>query len=174
MGNRIQQSYPNASFETEHAKNAFDMLFASDEPYFRVQWQNPNLKSANPETIKPTLESFPLSDFQLGPSLEEESSMILTIKQEALLKYGIAPEQIINQLQRVLGEYKISELKQFAIITPVVLETDQNAFADLLKTAKVRNSEGKTYALQNFVEYEWGNRLKKSPQMCLVLISLST
>ncbi|WP_340153336.1 efflux RND transporter permease subunit [uncultured Marivirga sp.] len=161
LGNRVKQSYSKASFETANAKNAFDMLFASDEPYFRVQWQDPGLKNADPESIKPTLESFPTDDFQLGPSLEEESSMILTIKQPKLLQYGIRPEQIISQLERVLGNYKISELKQFAIITPVVLETDQKAFEDLLKTAKVRNSEGRSYALRNFVEYEWGNRLKK-------------
>lgn len=77
------------------------------------------------------------------------------------MHYGISPEQIINQLERVLGNYKISELKQFAIITPVVLETDEKAFADLLKTAKVKNNEGKSYALGNFVDYDWGNRLKK-------------
>lgn len=158
---QVRHAYPKASYKNENAKNAFDMLFASEEPYFRVQWQDPNLKNANPETVKPVLESFPADKFQVGPSLEEESSMILTIKKPKLLQYGIRPEQIISQLERVLGNYKISELKQFAIITPVVLETDQKAFEDLLKTAKVRNSEGKSYALRNFVEYEWGNRLKK-------------
>ncbi|WMN11419.1 efflux RND transporter permease subunit [Marivirga salinae] len=161
LENQVIQSYPKASFEKENAKNAFDMLFASEEPYFRVQWQDPSLKNANPESVKPVLENFPTDNFQAGPSLEEESSMIMTIKQKELLRYSIAPEQIISQLQRVLGNYKISELKQFAIITPVVLETDEKAFADLLKIAKVKNSEGKSYALQNFVDYEWGTRLKK-------------
>ncbi|SMG37994.1 Multidrug efflux pump subunit AcrB [Marivirga sericea] len=157
----VEQSYSKASFEKENAKNAFDMLFASDEPYFRVQWQDPGLKNADPQSIKPKLENFPADQYQLGPSLEEESSMIMMIKQAELLRYGIAPDQIISQLQRVLGDYKISELKQFAIITPVVLETDAKAFEDLLKAAKVKNSEGKSYALGNFVEYEWGNKLKK-------------
>ncbi|HET8860113.1 efflux RND transporter permease subunit [Marivirga sp.] len=161
LENRVRQSYPKASFEKENAKNAFDMLFASEDPYFRVQWQDPNLKNSNPESVKSVLESFPTNNFLAGPSLQEESSMIMSIKQKKLLQYGIAPEQIINQLQRILGNYKITELKQFAIITPVVLETDEKAFAELLKIAKVKNSEGKSYALENFVDYEWGNRLKK-------------
>jgi multidrug efflux pump subunit AcrB len=161
LENRLYQSYPKASYEKENAKNAFDMLFASEEPYFRVQWQDPSLKNTNPETVSPVLQKFPSNNYQIGPSLEEESSMILTIKQQKLLQYGIAPEQIISQLQRVLGNYKISELKQFAIITPVVLETEQKVFEDLLKSAKVKNQDGESYAIQNFVEYQWGNRLKK-------------
>lgn len=161
LEHRLKQSYPKASFEKEHAKNAFDMLFASDEPYFRIQWQDPNLKSADPQAVKAVLESFPIGNYQAGASLAEESSMILTINQKKLLQYGIRPEQIINQLERVLGNYKISELKQFAIITPVVLETEQKVFEDILKTAEVKNSEGKSYALKNFVEYQWGERLKK-------------
>jgi len=158
---KVKQSYPKASFEKENAKNAFDMLFASEEPYFRIQWQDPNLKNANPESVKKVLKDFPINNFQAGPSLEEESSMILTIKQQVLLRYGISVSQVIAQLERVLGDYKISELKQFAIITPVILETDQKTFEDLLKTAKVKNNERENYALQNFVEYEWGHRLKK-------------
>jgi len=158
---RLKKSYPRASFERKNAKNAFDMLFASEEPFFRVQWQDPNLKEADPAAVKQKLKTFPIKDFEPGPSLQEESSMIMNIKQQELLKYGISPEQIISQLQRVLGNYKISELKQFAIITPVMLETNQKAFEDLLSIAKVKNAEGKTYELKNFVSYDWGTRLKK-------------
>jgi hypothetical protein len=78
---QLKHSYPQASYEKENAKNAFDMLFASEEPYFRVQWQDPSLKNANPESVKPVLETFPAENYQAGPSLEEESSMIMTIKQ---------------------------------------------------------------------------------------------
>ncbi len=161
LRDRIKDQYPMANFSTLEAKNAFDMLFDTNENYFEVKWRDPGLKENDAQAVKSVLNDFPVKNYIQGASLDEETSIILRVNQSKLLQYGIGADPLLTQLERALGEFQISELKQFSVITPIVLQAPQNEFRRLIETTSIENSEGANYALSNFIDYQWGTRLKK-------------
>ncbi|MDP3472974.1 MAG: efflux RND transporter permease subunit, partial [Algoriphagus sp.] len=77
---RLQTDFPLATFILGDAPNAFDQLFSSNMPHYEVRWKD--LKAKKPieaAKMKPWLEDFPTKNWETGPGLQEESSVVFTL-----------------------------------------------------------------------------------------------
>ena len=157
----LDSNYPNADYQIGDAPNAFDQLFNSSLPYYEVRWKDLAAKEpVSEEKMGPWLSQFPTSEWERGPGLEKESSVIFTLKAEKLATYRISVEQIQSQLQKLFGSYLITDIRRFGEVTPVRLKEPQDRFEDLLRNTEIAASDSAYYTLGEFVDFHYDAHYK--------------
>lgn len=157
----FRQKYPQATAELQDAPNAFDQLFSSDQPNYEVRWKD--LVSKRPidePRMDQWLGELPLTEWERGPSLQKESSVVFRIDQEKLALYGITVDQLLQQVQRLFGSYLITDIKRFGEVTPIKLKESPSDFQQLLRTNNVYGADQTPYLLSNFVTATFDNHYK--------------
>lgn len=156
----ISRAYPNAEVTVEESSNAFELLFAQNEAYVRVKLQKGN-QDLSPEQLNKLLASFPVKGFAEGEALYQENNVVFSIDEKRAQQYGIRKSAIITQLQKVLTDYHVTDIKSFANVLPIVLSVGEElAFDRLLKAQKVYNDEEIAFVLHDFVKYQYDQRFK--------------
>jgi multidrug efflux pump subunit AcrB len=157
----IEKNYPGAEFIIGDAPNAFDQLFNSSLPFYEVRWKDLAAKEPVPEDkMGPWLSQFPTSDWERGPGLEKESSVVFTLKAEKLATYRITVDQIQSQLQKLFGSFLITDIRRFGEVTPVKLKEPQTRFEDLLRKTQIAASDSAYYTLSEFVDFHYDDHYK--------------
>lgn len=158
---RLEEEYPLATFVLGDAPNAFDQLFSSNLPYYEVRWKD--LKAKKPieaAKMKPWLENFPTDNWEPGPGLQEESSVVFTLLADKLALYQIPLANVQDQLSRLFGVFTITDIRRFGEITPIRLQENQERFEDLLRNTRVYASDSTSYLLREFVDYRYADQYK--------------
>ncbi len=159
--NNLRANYPNAVVEVMDAPNAFDQLFASNQPYYEVRWKNLATKKSVPESqMDEWLAAFPVKEISRGPGLQKETSVIFRLDPAKLALYNIPANQLQDQVTRLFGAYSITDIKRFGEITPIKLKSDRVSFEQVLRTNYLRNPDGNEYALSNFISFGYENQYK--------------
>ncbi|KEO73444.1 efflux RND transporter permease subunit [Anditalea andensis] len=154
-------NYPEAAVNIVDAPNAFDQLFSSDMPFYEVRWKD--LKSKKPipgAQMDDYLKAFPVTQWEDGPGLQKESSVIFKLNLEKLALYGVNPAHFQDKLQKLFGNFNITDIKRFGEITPILLKEDQTNFEQLLTSNSVRGKDGLEYGLHNFIEFTYEDQFK--------------
>jgi multidrug efflux pump subunit AcrB len=157
----FSQRYPQASAQLQDAPNAFDQLFSSDLPNYEVRWKD--LVSKRPidePRMDQWLGELPLTEWERGPGLQKESSVVFRIDQEKLALYGVAVNQLLQQVQRLFGSYLITDIKRFGEVTPIKLKESPADFQHLLRTNHVNGADQTPYLLSNFVTAAYDSHYK--------------
>lgn len=158
---RLQTDFPLATFILGDAPNAFDQLFSSNMPYYEVRWKD--LKAKKPieaAKMKPWLEDFPTKNWETGPGLQEESSVVFTLLADKLALYQIPVTNVQDQLSRLFGVFTITDIRRFGEITPIRLRENQERFEDLLRNTRIYASDSTSYLLREFVDYRYADQYK--------------
>lgn len=158
---RLQTDFPLATFILGDAPNAFDQLFSSNMPHYEVRWKD--LKAKKPieaAKMKPWLEDFPTKNWETGPGLQEESSVVFTLLADKLALYQIPVTNVQDQLSRLFGVFTITDIRRFGEITPIRLRENQERFEDLLRNTRVYASDSTSYLLREFVDYRYADQYK--------------
>jgi multidrug efflux pump subunit AcrB len=158
---RLQTDFPLATYTLGDAPNAFDQLFSSNMPYYEVRWKD--LKAKKPieaAKMKPWLEDFPTKNWETGPGLQEESSVVFTLLADKLALYQIPVTNVQDQLSRLFGVFTITDIRRFGEITPIRLRENQDRFEDLLRNTRVYASDSTSYLLREFVDYRYADQYK--------------
>ncbi|MDO8968896.1 efflux RND transporter permease subunit [Algoriphagus sp.] len=158
---RLLTDFPLATFILGDAPNAFDQLFSSNMPYYEVRWKD--LKAKKPieaAKMKPWLEDFPTKNWETGPGLQEESSVVFTLLADKLALYQIPVTNVQDQLSRLFGVFTITDIRRFGEITPIRLRENQERFEDLLRNTRVYASDSTSYLLREFVDYRYADQYK--------------
>jgi multidrug efflux pump subunit AcrB len=158
---RLEADYPLSTFVLGDAPNAFDQLFSSNMPYYEVRWKD--LKAKKPieaAKMKPWLEDFPTKNWETGPGLQEESSVVFTLLADKLALYQIPVNNVQDQLSRLFGVFTITDIRRFGEITPIRLRENQERFEDLLRNTRVYASDSTSYLLREFVDYRYADQYK--------------
>lgn len=157
----LSENYPNANFQLGDAPNAFDQLFNSTLPYYEVRWKDLTSKEPIEERkMDPWLSQFPVSDWERGPGLQKEASVVFTLRADRLATYGIAVDQVQEQLSRLFGTYTITDIRRFGEITPIRLKESETRFEDLLRTTQLTTSDSSFYTLGEFVDFRYEDHYK--------------
>ncbi|NVJ87010.1 MAG: efflux RND transporter permease subunit [Algoriphagus sp.] len=157
----LAKNYPEANYKIGDAPNAFDQLFSSTLPYYEVRWKDLTSKEPVPEEkMDPWLSQFPVSDWERGPGLQKEASVVFTLHADRLATYGIAVDQVQEQLSRLFGTYTITDIRRFGEITPIRLKESEARFEDLLRTTQLAASDSAFYTLGEFVDYRYEDHYK--------------
>ncbi|MDP3471800.1 MAG: efflux RND transporter permease subunit, partial [Algoriphagus sp.] len=126
-----------------------------------VRWKD--LKAKKPieaAKMKPWLEDFPTKNWETGPGLQEESSVVFTLLADKLALYQIPVTNVQDQLSRLFGVFTITDIRRFGEITPIRLRENQERFEDLLRNTRVYASDSTSYLLREFVDYRYADQYK--------------
>ncbi|MDF2158655.1 efflux RND transporter permease subunit [Algoriphagus sp. CAU 1675] len=157
----IRKDYPLAEFTLGDAPNAFDQLFSSSMPYYEVRWKDLGSKEpVEEEKIGPWLSQFPTQNWERGPGLQKEASVVFTLRADRLATYQIPVEQVQEQLSRLFGSYTITDIRRFGEVTPIRLRESQERFEDLLRTTRLDVSDSASYVLGEFVDFRYEDHYK--------------
>ena len=155
------KQFPQASIEIKDAPNAFDQLFSSNRPNFEVRFKNTETKrSVGPNQMNALMENFPVKDWSKGPGLQEGASVIFKTDLEKLALYGLEVNQLITSIERLFGDYLITDIRQFGEVIPIRLRNDQLDFQSLLKRNFIHGEEGVAYALDEFITANYDTHYK--------------
>lgn len=158
---KLRKDYPGASFTLGDAPNAFDQLFSSNTPYFEVRWKDLAAKKPiESDKLDPWLKELPTAQWERGPGLQEEASVIFSLKTDKLATYQIPVESVQQQLSKLFGTFTITDIRRFGEITPIRLKESQAQFEDLLRTTRVFATDSTSYILGEFVDYRYEDHYK--------------
>lgn len=161
LESKLRTDFPDASFTLGDAPNAFDQLFNSNTPYFEVRWKDLAAKKPiESEKIEAWLQDFPTDEWEKGPGLQEEASVVFSLQTAKLATYRISEEAIQQVLSRLFGTFTITDIRRFGEITPIRLKESPAKFEDLLKTTRIYASDSTSYSLGEFVTYRYEDHFK--------------
>ncbi|WP_425637700.1 efflux RND transporter permease subunit [Algoriphagus yeomjeoni] len=157
----LKKNYPEASFTLGDAPNAFDQLFSSDMPFYEVRWKDLASKEPVPEEkMDPWLSQFPTQEWERGPGLMKEASVVFKLRADKMATYQIPVDAIQTQISRLFGSYTITDIRRFGEITPIRLKEPNARFEDILRNTRVVASDTTSYILGEFVEYDYEDHYK--------------
>ncbi|MEN2284244.1 efflux RND transporter permease subunit [Algoriphagus sp. SE2] len=157
----IKENFPEASFTLGDAPNAFDQLFNSSLPYYEVRWKDLTAKEpVDEEKMDPWLIQFPSQNWDRGPGLQKESSVVFTLRADKLAVYQIPVSEVQDKIAKLFGSYTITDIKRFGEITPIKLKESNARFEDLLRSTRVAASDSASYNLGEFIDYGYEDHYK--------------
>ena len=157
----LSSSYPLASFTLGDAPNAFDQLFNSSLPFYEVRWKDLTAKEPIDEQLMdPWLSQFPSQEWERGPGLQKEASVVFTLRADRLATYQIPVNTIQDQLSKLFGSFTITDIRRFGEVTPIRLKEANVRFEDLLSNTRVYASDSASYILGEFVDFQYENHYK--------------
>jgi multidrug efflux pump subunit AcrB len=153
----FQFRYPLASAQLRNAPNAFEQLFASDQPLLEARFRDLKSKRAlsilrADSLLNSTLKSV---NGKARKGFEKETMAFLHIDFTKLQQYGIAYETVIEKLKLSFGEYLITDFKDFGEVLPVVFQPFDGDFNEALQNLRVPSSQGIQYPIQELMEVEF-------------------
>ncbi|WP_160712287.1 efflux RND transporter permease subunit [Chitinophaga solisilvae] len=130
----LQQHYPDAVWKLEDAPNAFTQLFRDNSPYFeaRLKPMNPATDKGSYAGILKALQMLPAPAWKKGAAFQEETSITFTPDTYKMQLYGISMATLKETLQRLFGQYTISEIKRFGEIKTIRFSRDNTDIATAL------------------------------------------
>lgn len=157
----LEENYAEANINIMDAPNAFDQLFSSNLPYYEVRWKDLTTKRPVEEAKMDTwLVAFPTQDFERGPGLQKEASVIFRLDGAKMALYGISSSAVQEQIQKLFGTFPITEIKRFGEITPIRMKGERSDFEQILRTSNIIGKDGNEYALSNFINFDYENHYK--------------
>ncbi|GAB2623047.1 efflux RND transporter permease subunit [Belliella aquatica] len=157
----LEENYAEANINIMDAPNAFDQLFSSNLSYYEVRWKDLTTKRPVEEAKMDTwLATFPVQDFERGPGLQKEASVIFRLDGAKMALYGISSSAVQEQIQKLFGTFPITEIKRFGEITPIRMKGERSDFEQILRTSNIIGKDGNEYALSNFINFDYENHYK--------------
>ncbi|WP_114751649.1 efflux RND transporter permease subunit [Pleomorphovibrio marinus] len=157
----LRQNYPMASIDLQDAPNAFEQLFSSPFAYYEARWKDLTSKKPVDEPLMDQwLQELPVANWDRGPGLQKESSIIFRLDLDKMATYGVETQSMLNQIEKLFGNYLITDIKRFGEVTPVKLKESAGDFQRLLKETYVSGAENTPYQLSNFVYFNYDNHYK--------------
>ncbi len=157
----LKENYPEASFTLGDAPNAFDQLFNSSMPYYEVRWKDLEAKEPVPEErMDPWLSQFPTREWERGPGLQKEASVVFTLRADKMATYQIPVDAVQMQISKLFGSYTITDIRRFGVITPIRLKETNARFESLLRNTRLFASDTTSYILGEFIDYQYEDHYK--------------
>jgi multidrug efflux pump subunit AcrB len=158
----LKKQYPRCLFELQEAPNAFTQLFSSRAPYFEVKIKPAN-GTFNPAVIDALQAQVPFlqqTGGQKGAGLQEEPGIELLLDGDKMATYGVASTSLREQLQRLFGQFTISEIKRFGEVKQVRFAREQNGdWQEKLKES-IAGQNQQFYPLSTFIQVQNRNNFK--------------
>ncbi|MCH7411098.1 efflux RND transporter permease subunit [Belliella sp. DSM 111904] len=157
----LAENFPGANVSIMDAPNAFDQLFASNLPYYEVRWKDLGTKRpVEEERMDEWLKTFPTQNYDRGPALQKEASVVFSLDAAKMTTYGVSVSSIQDQVQKLFGNFTITEIKRFGEITPIRIKGERNDFEQILRQNYVPGTDGNEYAISNFIRFDYVNHYK--------------
>lgn len=159
--NFLSRNYPQARFEIKDAPNVFDLVFASNQPYYEIKIRNIEKNTPIPYAqMQNFLEKNKNTALNLGKGSQGETQVNLHIVEEELLSRQVSREQVTEALKNLFTEKEIVSIKSFGNILPVRLNETKENFEEQIQRNFIRKDSNSLYPLASFVKFEFENNYK--------------
>jgi len=160
------QYYPRAEVQIYNAPNSFELLFKQQKAYWEARFKNNIATTVVPDSVfqlvlKDLQKSSPQGDLVQAQGTHMHTEARLQIEHERLLQYGIKEDVFLKYLQALLGNEKITDLKQFGNIVPIRLQTPLQDFTLKLQNAQFPADSGRVYPIKEFAKVVFYQAYKK-------------
>lgn len=156
----FEQHFPSAEIQLYNAPNAFELLFKQNKPYWEARFKNSLPNAPVPDSIfRPITRQFQQKllayRIEQGQGTHTHTEARLVLEREKMLQYGIQENAFMKHLQNLLGNEKITDLKQFGEIVPIRLQETNKDFQHKLQNAYFTVDSLKIYPTMDFVRVEY-------------------
>jgi multidrug efflux pump subunit AcrB len=160
----IISKYPDARVDLMPAPNAFDYLFGQNEAELYIRWRlTKGEGSLSYDQLIAQKERIPLTDKVAGEGLEAQSAIRLLPDYERIRRLGISIDELVDKVNKLFGNYTITELQASDKRMPVVLASDESLLRQRLSNTFISNrkQEGpQQYPLSDLISFEFTTDFK--------------
>ena len=149
--------FPLASVGLRNAPNAFEQLFASNQPMLEARFRDLKSKQALSIARADSLlgSTFKKVKGEIRKGFEKETMAFLHIDFTKLQQYGIAYLTVIEKLKLSFGDYLITDFADFGEVLPVVFKPFDGDFNQALQGLHVMSAQGIQYPIKEIVRVEF-------------------
>ncbi|MBX2915959.1 MAG: efflux RND transporter permease subunit [Cyclobacteriaceae bacterium] len=149
----LAQNFSRATVTIRNAPNAFEQLFADNQPQLVARLRD--VKSKRPLTVNRAdslLQQLtnPLV-IKIGKGFEKETMMVVRLNAEKMQLYGITYTTVLDKLKIAFGNYEITSFTDFGAVTPVLFTPFSGDLSQALRELTVPGTDAKPYPLREFV-----------------------
>lgn len=148
-------TYPKAKLVISRAKNPYDQLFQSDEPYVALRLRTINGNYLNPETLLPIMDDTMI----LGEGFQKQSNALITFDRSRLYAYGLTEEQIIHKMKIHLADHLITTVNGVSEAIPIVIRGNGQINKEEIDLITVQINDTTQYPISHFFQLQ----AKESP-----------
>lgn len=156
----LRQNYRMANFDMVAAPNAFTQLFEKKEPFMEIRLRPLNNSHEN---IQPLYQGFLNGmqnyKFEVGSEFANETGIEMDIDMQKLATLDVDRNTLEEELERSLGIYNITEIKNFGNSKQVKLRAGQE-LSLLNLNSTVENRNGINYSIASFIKFNYTSNPK--------------
>lgn len=152
--------YSSVVVEFTNAPNAFDQLFESGLPYIEARVNDP--VSRTRISTDDLYTDNTNKDELIGPGkgFAKETVIELAVDRYRLSLYGLLLNQLTNQLENILGNKLITELKSYGSSIELILKKENVPINQILNSNFIVNEEKERYPLSTFLKVNYNTDFK--------------
>ena len=150
----LYSEYPAVEVEFTNAPNAFDQLFENGLPFIEARVSDPVKRtSISPSDLQVGTENNQL--IVPGKGFAQETVIELEVDRRRLSLYGLVLSQLTNQLENVLGNKLITELKSYGSNIELILKKENVSINQILNSNFIVNKDNERYPLSTFLKVNY-------------------
>jgi multidrug efflux pump subunit AcrB len=153
----LELNFPLSSFEFTNAPNAFEQVFASQQPWLEARFRAPKSKQmltlAKADSLLVDLAAYPGA--RAGKGFDKETVAQIKIDVEKLEQFDIAYATVIEKLRVTFGDFLIAELNDFGEMVPVLLKESKMDFLEALQRLGVTSPAGAHVPMRELIELQF-------------------
>ncbi len=146
---KIKKAYPNADFQFNPPKTIFEYIFGGEDEKLVARIYSKKNIQAPLEKELPKIRS----QFENGivSEIPLKESIAIEVLHEALLRYKVEHDKLIDELKTAFGEHSIGNLKTAERFIPINLDYGEIGLKNILEGLFVLNENGKTIPVKNLI-----------------------
>ncbi len=161
MLSTISDLYPKAVVALDNSPTTFNQVFSSQKPQLEARLKLPNENiPMSIARVNNLLIALAKTEASKGAGLSQSTKVELEINRSKIQQYNIEYQSIKNTLDRIFGDYVITDIKRFGDNTEVVFKDSYQSFEQKLRKEFVSNNEGDYYPLTELVDYKFAEDYK--------------
>lgn len=146
----ISNTYPNAIFQFNNTKNAFEQIFGDEKAKYQLQISQKNKLEI------PSIHQLTAIDTILNKYAKKEFSLkqtaVIHLLYENILLYKVKQEVLINTLKTAFNQHQIDYLKTAQKFIPIKLSYQEKELHTIVNNLFVKNENGKLIPVKNLIK----------------------
>ncbi|MCC5921277.1 MAG: efflux RND transporter permease subunit [Cyclobacteriaceae bacterium] len=151
----FSNNYPEARISIDPAPNAFDQLFYSNEPYLILKWRAEGDSKQKLEEQIEIIAQFPIQNFEMSENMEQTQALSIRPNYRLLNRYGVSFENLLDKVEKLFGEFNITNITGFGTDVPVRLNMESEEIRMAVERQTVRGKDNKVYPLSTFISFDF-------------------
>lgn len=146
-------NYPEAKYQFLPPENVFEMMFSDNqEPLVAHILPFEKQEGLNYEQVNQLLKQIKnKTGFLRNSKVPAEGHIEISLSNERLLTYDVSRQEIIKTLKSLFSEYQVTEIKSSQNFMPIILGHHKGTFLSLIRSAKVKNKNGRQIPLKELL-----------------------